>query len=190
VPIFYSSKGTPAVSGIGDFNNDRREDFAVLLGSSLQVYSGGGLPQAVTQLRPTITDSRFKGLSLEGAGNIDGDKFTDILVTGPTNSFVIFGKAYEGIIPTTVTLTSLLSATPRGAIELPDGVFRAIGDFNGDGLDDLGAASFVATDKLNEGGELEHQVVEIFLGADRAALAQRHRRIHGRRLYLILRRGF
>ncbi|NWG14669.1 MAG: hypothetical protein HXY20_14165, partial [Acidobacteria bacterium] len=173
VPRFYSSKGAPAISGIGDFNDDGRDDFAVMLTSSLRIYSGGGLPQAVTQLLPTITDSRFHGLSLEGAGDIDGDKFADILVTGPTNSFLIFGKAYEGIIPSSVTLTSLLAADPKGAIELPDGVFRAIGDFNGDGLDDLGAATFVASDKLNEGGELEHQVVEIFLGADRTVLAER-----------------
>jgi ELWxxDGT repeat protein len=173
MPRFFTSGLAPAISGVGDFNGDDRDDFAVMLGSNLRIYRGGGLPQSVNRLLPMITDARFAGLSLEGAGDIDGDTLADILITGPTNSFVVLGKNYTGMVPSSVTLTSLLGAEPRGAIELPDGVFRAVGDFDGDGLDDLGAATFVSTDKLNEGGELEHQVVEIFLGADRDLLAER-----------------
>ncbi|HEX7096317.1 MAG TPA: hypothetical protein VF183_10570, partial [Acidimicrobiales bacterium] len=43
---------------------------------------------------------------------------------------------------------------------------------NADRFDDLGAAVLVTTDRLNEGGTLEHQVLNVYLGGPRGSLAQ------------------
>jgi len=184
VPVVLA--GAKSAVGLGDVNRDGREDFAVLTASQLRVYSGGGLPGASTVLA-TISTFPFglTGASVEAAGDIDGDGAADILVTGVNGSAVIFG----GTSLTTNSFAALKTA--QQAVQLPSGVYRAIGDFdgardlNGDGaldatgklildkFDDLGAATFLASDRLNEGGALEHQVLSVFLGATRAELVAR-----------------
>src|SRR5207245_120971 len=102
------------------------------------------------------------------AGDVDGDGTADILLTGLAGGFLVFGGNLAD-----ASFTDLLTppSGPIKALALPTGEFRGIGDFNGDGVADLAAATLVSTDKLNEGGEVVHQVVHVYLGGPRAGLA-------------------
>src|SRR6185295_11433041 len=50
---------------------------------------------------------------------------------------------------------------------LGPGVFKGVGDINGDGFSDLAAATLATTSQLDETGKVDHQVVNVFLGRTR-----------------------
>ena len=161
--------------GVGDVNHDGRDDIAALNGGELRIYAGGKLPGEL-DLVSTITGLPT-GSSVFSAGDVDGDSANDILITGRNGSYLVFG----GDLPLNGTLVGL-TTDPDGdgpmlkqAFALPEGAWRPIGDFDGADSDgnafaDLGAAVMVSTDRLNESATLEHQVVQVYLGGDRATL--------------------
>ena len=166
-----------SVAGVGDVTRDGRNDIAMVSSGELRIYSGGGLPDALS-LVSTITGLPAD-VEVFNAGDVDGDAANDLLITGDGGHYLVFG----GDLPVAETLANLL-VDPDGdgpqlvsALELPDGAWKAIGDFDGadsegNAYADLGAAVLVATDRLNESAQLEHQVVNIYLGGDRASLAE------------------
>ena len=173
VPAFFLGSGS--ITALGDVNRDGRGDFAVLRSGQLRIYSGGGVPQNPQLL--SIVAGVPANVEVLAAGDVDGDAAGDILLTGTGGNYLIFG----GELAAAETFGAML--TSHEAIALPDGAWRAIGDFdgnhdidgdgNGDRFDDLAAAVLLTTDRLNESGELQHQVVNLFLGAGRADLIAR-----------------
>ncbi len=167
--------GDWSIAGVGDVNSDGRDDIAALRAGQLRIYSGGVLPGASTLL------STISGLpanvSVMAAGDVDGDAANDILITGAGGNYLVFG----GALPANGTLAGLLT-DPDGdlplqkkAFALAAGAWKPIGDFDGpdgDGnhYEDLGAAAMVTSDRLNESALLVHQVVNVYLGGDRATL--------------------
>ena len=169
--------GSAAIAGLKDVNRDGRDDVAVLSSGTLSLYGGGALPDQLTLLS-SITGVPDAGVF--AAGDVDGDAANDILITGSGGNYLVFGGDL-GASEVLDDLDPMLDTDLVGqgkAIKLPDGAWRAIGDFDGpQGTDeksfaDLGAAVLVTTDKLNEAGKAEHQVVNIYLGGPRETLAQ------------------
>jgi hypothetical protein len=168
-----------SVAGVGDATGDGRDDIAMVKAGELRIYDGGGLPHAL-QLASTISGLP-SGATVFEAGDVDGDAVNDLLITGSGGNYLIFG----GDLPDAGTLNDLLldpdDAGPqlRRAFELPQGIWRGIGDFDGaadadsTSYADLGAAVMLTTDRLNESAQLEHQVVKVYLGGDRLSLEQK-----------------
>ncbi len=117
------------VGAIGDVNLDGRDDVAVLSGTTLQIYAGGGLPASLSLLS-TITGLPA-GSVVKSAGDVDGDTARDLLITGAGSNYLIFG----GDLPENSSLDDMLddpdSVGPllANALALPEGDFRAIGEF-------------------------------------------------------------
>jgi hypothetical protein len=177
ISAIENTAGGWSVAGVGDVNRDGRNDIAMVDSGELRIYNGGGLPDALS-LVSTITGLPANA-EVFNAGDVDGDAANDLLITSDSKNYLIFG----GDLPEADTLENLL-ADPDGdgpllvsALELPEGAWRAIGNFDGadsegNAYADLGAAVLVATDRLNESAQLEHQVVNVYLGGDRASLAE------------------
>ena len=144
----------------------------------MRIHSGGGLPDALS-LVSTIS-AIPAGAKVAVAGDVDGDAVKDILITGSGGNYLVFG----GDLPASDSLGNLL-IDPDGdgtefqinALALPEGAWRSIGEFDGkdelgNSYADLASATLLASDLLNESGQLEHQVVNVYLGGDRATLVE------------------
>jgi hypothetical protein len=153
-----------SVSGAGDVNGDGIADFIIgsprtLLGSSAPgaayVVFGRTVPFSnVVRLSELDGDNGFKvqgltdrgetGHSVGNAGDINGDGLDDIVIGAPGgigDAYVVFGKA--GGFAGTLEVSALngsngftLKGTSFDNIGAGSSV-SGIGDFNGDGLDDL-----------------------------------------------------
>lgn len=156
----FTVGGFNFAAGVGDVNNDGRDDAAILRFNTLTLFSGGALPGDLVPFA-TVTNVPFGRIA--SAGDLDGDAINDLLLDG---NHILFG----GSLPASDTLENLVSA--ELALALPEGAFRAIGDFDGPdaegaGFADLGAAVMIETDKLNEAGTTEHQILQVYLGRPR-----------------------
>lgn len=122
------------VTGIGDFNGDGYNDFAVGApgansnAGSVTLYYGSknGL---VTGGTISETGSMTYGLSILNLGDVNGDGKTDIMVSGKNASYIYFGGNATSGSPDVTFNTSYDDYEIVGA--------GAIGDFNGDGFDDF-----------------------------------------------------
>ena len=111
----FSFGGSGVVTGMGDFNRDGRDDFAVADAGQVRIYAGsGGL--AGPSLLATVTGSFGSDVRVYDAGDVDGDGTPDLLVSGGGSGYVIFGSSE---LTGAVTLASLLASD--GAIDLPAG---------------------------------------------------------------------
>jgi hypothetical protein len=113
-------------------------------------------------------------MGLRPAGDVNGDGIDDFLLTsdGAGLSYLVFGGNL-----TSDTAQNLFNQGQ--VIQLPGGAWRAIGDFNGDGKADLGRATMVQSQSLDEKTTLEHQVVDVFFSGDRTTLTQRFTSVWG-----------
>ena len=168
--------GAGAAVGLGDVNGDGVGDFGVLSGTQLRIFGGNPGPDGAALLGTINAGgplANFNGYELRAAGDVDGDGNADFLLTGDqaNHGYLIFGAGT--IPPGPQSFGALLAGgTPR-AIDLGAGSWRGIGDFNGDGTADLGAAVMVDNANLQETGQLEHQVVEVFFGGAQSQLVNR-----------------
>jgi len=81
-----------------------------------------------------IDEYNFSGDSVSGAGDVNGDGFDELLIAGPGESYVVFGKA-EGF-DASLELAQLNGSNGfvlNGSVTSVSGA----GDVNGDGFDDL-----------------------------------------------------
>ncbi|MCA9141055.1 MAG: FG-GAP repeat protein, partial [Planctomycetales bacterium] len=119
--------------------------------------------------------------TLVPVGDVDGDSFTDIVLSSNNHSRLLFGglMAYEDYLADPFisyqTLTNPPLPNSPMIIDLPSGRYSAIGDINGDGLDDLGVSQFLQSPAFSFIGDsstdaVKHQVSAVFLGEDRLSL--------------------
>ena len=153
-----------SVSSAGDVNNDDYDDFIIgawgvniNAGESYLIYGADSLPATIDlsslgAYGITITGAVAgdnSGYSVSGAGDVNGDGISDILIGAPEadpggnsnagKSYLIYGSAS---LPTTIDLNSPLGAygiTISGAITngYSGRSVSGAGDVNGDGISDI-----------------------------------------------------
>lgn len=146
------------VAGIGDFNGDGFDDFALGAtgaGASYLLFGGpdalaGGLPLAQLdgQRGFRLDGGGASGYSVSAAGDVNGDGLADLLIGAPDAGVAARGAAYLLFGTRTAPGASLDLTTLDGDTGLRLGVpldgarigevVAGVGDLNRDGYDDLG----------------------------------------------------
>ncbi len=82
----------------------------------------------------TVVDSLGGNVSVAAAGDFNGDRLRDMLVTASSGTYIVFGQAVE-----TGTVIDLATLDPATGVRLDLGgnQFQSAGDVNGDGVEDL-----------------------------------------------------
>ncbi len=143
-----------SLDGAGDFDGDGMDDIVVGAPSSDTVTSNGGAayvflgtvsgPTAAADAAATFTGSEthgFAGRAVAGAGDMDGDGLSEVLVGEPGDwiegadtggsVYVMLGGSSGGVTAATA-VTSTSGETARDGA----GLSLAAGDFDGDGIPD------------------------------------------------------
>jgi ELWxxDGT repeat protein len=175
------------VAGIGDFNGDGRDDLAILAQTDSKNFTLSLFQGKVTRLGGSLpiafgASNGFTGYSLIDneffvyrAGNVDGDNngelaLNDLVVTSRTDTGLVFGGSLSGM-----TTFDALLADGEAALSVGK-VLQGIGDFDNDGLADLGGYGLEASPQLNELDQNDiflfnyHQIGHVFLGAERTQI--------------------
>jgi hypothetical protein len=129
------------VSPAGDINNDGYDDWMVSASNpqKVYVYYGGAIPNSTADLTFTLTTGHYSYYShtIARAGNVNGDRYSDILIGayGGASStggavYVYFGGVSADTIPD-LTLTGKASGDAFGF------ALASAGDWNSDGRDDI-----------------------------------------------------
>lgn len=165
-----------SVSTAGDLNGDGYSDVIVGAPQAASGQSGEGLvyvyygsstgipaaPSVILQVNQV--DAQF-GYSVDGAGDVNNDGYSDLLVGAPTwendvatnkegAMFVFHGSA------TGVSTTPAVILQPNATDNYMGYSVACLGDINGDGYSDVGAGGYLAAyPQFNEG------VAWIFLGS-------------------------
>ena len=135
------------VAGIGDFDGDGADDLAILIesgdgeGKVLIRYGGSGGQTTLDGFGEPLT-----GFRLYGAGDVDGDGHADLIVSGSAKSWLVTGG------PASATYA------------LAPAWLMPLGDVDGDGRDDFGAAVLETSSALAGDGQLAHQVARVYFG--------------------------
>ena len=90
----------------------------------------------------------------------------DLLVSGTVQSFLVFGQSglttpYSESLAVVARVNDDVRTGATG-----EGHFLPLGDLNDDGLDDLGAVVLEQTPRLDELGNVSHQVGQVFFGVE------------------------
>lgn len=138
-----------SVAGVGDFNDDGYPDFVVgspdygsLLGRAY-LYLGGptldAVPDGVFQ---GFVAGENLGLSVAGAGDMNGDGYVDIIIGAPEGTIGARGRVYIYLGGTVVnTLPDYTVVGPASFTSFGIRV-SGVGDVNGDGRDDFAVTAF------------------------------------------------
>lgn len=120
------------VISAGDVNGDGYSDVAVLGGGQVSIYQGSSTGLPYISSTPTTTlnilDQRnnLVRIGTLATGDVNGDGYSDVIVTAGGNAYVFQGSANG--LPTTAT-TIVLNSTFRNV--------ATAGDVNGDGYSDV-----------------------------------------------------
>ena len=132
-------------------------------GGSFVVFGGSALPANISLngltgsngFRVTAPAGSFPGRSVSDAGDVNGDGYADVLISaerfaanglsGSGSAFVVYGR--PGAFTADINLTTMNAASGfqiAGEMENDEigRVVSSIGDFNGDGFDDLIIANY------------------------------------------------
>lgn len=142
------------VSTAGDVNGDGFSDFMVgsnysySIGWRIQIYYGGVEMDSIPDLIIERTFSRITSLST--AGDVNGDGFSDIVLTilGPYMNIYLGGQPMDNILDAQFFLTVL------GGDHNANIVSTSAGDLNGDGYYDIALGSGTSWDYWWGGGIL------------------------------------
>ena len=127
----FTQAGTTATPGggflaVGDFNHDGKLDFATSA-NLLALGNGDGTFQTPVQIAPDLY-----GLTNIAAGDLNGDGWTDLVVTEATDSFIyVLLNNHQGGF----TVSKIVAKDAGGALIDPAQVILA--DLNGDGNLDI-----------------------------------------------------
>ena len=172
-----------SVSGAGDVNGDEFDDILIgawtadphgpQTGQSYVVYGGSAVPATVEAsalngpngfIVNGISTYDYSGLSVSGAGDVNGDGFDDILIASPDadphalitgQSYVVYGRS---VMPGTIELCTLNGTTGFfvngiSSFDLSGYSVSGAGDVNGDGFDDLMIGAYRADPHGNYSGQ-------------------------------------
>jgi hypothetical protein len=124
-----------AVAGAGDVNGDGYPD--VIIGAynsaTAYIFRGGSGGLATTPASTLAGGSATLGLTVDGAGDVNGDGFGDVIVGAPTgdNAYIYNGNA-TGVTATPATVL------PKTYVGFQFGTaVSGFGDFNLDGFSDV-----------------------------------------------------
>ena len=127
------------IQGVGDFNNDGRDDFIVTSGWGIAILTLDGNNLNSLMIKPNGTDFgswKFQSADnqIQGIGDFNNDGKDDFVVTSGWGI---------GILELSGNILSALVVKPNGTefggwnFQSADNHIKGIGDFNGDGNDDL-----------------------------------------------------
>lgn len=135
------------VAAVGDVNGDGVDDWSMGDDAAFTIFFGRAnwqtdaiVDMALIQVEPGATltlDTTGVGEleEVREAGDFNGDGIGDILVRQRNRAFVLFGRPADAM-PESVALNRL-DPSDGVVIEVESDVGTALGDFNGDGMDDL-----------------------------------------------------
>lgn len=137
-----------SIACAGDLNGDGFADVAIGSGgyNRVHVFHGGAMGISTT---PTIeltgnSPGDLFGFAVDGAGDVNGDGFADLLVGSPNGGASGLGAVYTGSASGIQLLNS--AALPGQAVGDQHGISVACaGDFDGDGADEVAVGSIAAT---------------------------------------------
>lgn len=119
------------LAGIGDFNGNGQDDYAVRLDNTVRIYENGSLIDSISGL-----DTVASGTRIEGIGDFNGDGIDDFIVQNDAQrAYVIYGGTGSfnaGDLDGAADANGMVINTAR-----PIYSFDNVGDFNGDGYNDF-----------------------------------------------------
>ncbi|MDC1347362.1 Ig-like domain-containing protein, partial [Glaciecola sp.] len=129
---------------VGDVNGDGFDDFIDSAGSGVLYFGqslSGGIDESVTW--QTLDLGNFNRIN--GAGDIDGDGYADLLLGSGAVNYIVFGQADGWLAAPSFGSTNAGSDTAPAVTRIigeagyssPAGSYTTLGDINGDGFNDI-----------------------------------------------------
>ena len=129
---------------VGDVNGDGFDDFIDSAGSGVLYFGqslSGGIDESVTW--HTLDLGNFNRIN--GAGDIDGDGYADLLLGSGAVNYIVFGQADGWLAAPSFGSTNAGSDTAPAVTRIigeagyssPAGSYTTLGDINGDGFNDI-----------------------------------------------------
>ncbi len=157
-----------SVASAGDFNGDGYDDVIVGCPTNAAgngralIFYGGPAPNTSSDLTlPAQVVGENFGISVAGAGDVNGDGYADVIVGAPFNStggvdigraYVFYGGAVPNAIPD-ITLTGLVAGDELGWS------VASTGDFNADGYADV-----IVGARYNDAAALDAGAAYVYYG--------------------------
>jgi hypothetical protein len=135
----------PIARGVGDVNGDGRSDVALAVNQGVAVVYGTSPPVHNEDLAGPLGDRGFRVdtsaaagavWDLGGAGDFDHDGFDDVVISTDAAVYVVYGAATTNATLTLAAGPRVTALTGKASSDAVDDAV-GIGDFDGDGFDDV-----------------------------------------------------